>query len=405
MFSVRDIGYDLVALTPDGGQQSLRSRLTKFTIAEQQDAWSTHVSATIVDDITPGGQSLHQVVALGSKLLVRARWGDSGWHPLHRVTVTTWQYSDNGIPTLDIDAYDDLWFFLKSKSDFLFDAGNPAHLLLETILSEWGVPGGVIQGPNVTMPKMALRGTLADISKQILGEAFYQSTTEPEYFLRIRLDEASLSPFIDIIPQGTNSTVYWIHAGDNLTSMTDQWTIDNLVTEVLIVGEVTDTASDTTDDPTADPTEVPRPETRILYNNDPTMGAIGRLRDMVVGSKRDLSANLEKKARNLLDEQGYPEAKATFSTVDVPPMRRGDAVRITGGTMNGLYMADGIERNVLENTMTVTLDHARAKHYRQRKGISTDDTVDDVDTVEILPPDQQDPYATSRPDILGRPPA
>lgn len=348
--------YDLAVTLPDGGQLSLSPALQRLTWTESDREVAVRLQAAVLNQPTPSGY-LHQLLALGARLVLSAEWG-AGWQTLFLGTVTTSTYQDDGVPTVDIVAFDDLYWLLKSKSHFVFDAGASAQILLETILNEWQIPGGVISGPTAPMPKIDRQGGIADLMTEILGEAFHRSNQEQRFVMRARADGGGT--VVDIVPVGGNTPIYHLRASE-LSALSDSWSIEELVTQVLVLGQTYEGGDE--DEP------VKAPVRELIEHPDSAIRAFGALREIVSAGQQGSSADAQTAASTLFDERGAPRRTQRFTSPDVPPARRGDAVRVTAGTIDGLFPITGITHDALAGTMQVEIDHSGTPRYKSRRGV------------------------------------
>jgi hypothetical protein len=364
------IRYDLVAILPDGDTMSLSglpprprtglerlfdvpprtSAVEGLQWEEQPKELSVRLQARLFNAPTSRG-SLHQVLALGGKVVLFADWG-FGAQEVFRGTIVTSALSDGGAQTIDLTCYDDLFFLTRSEDQYLFPADVPAVDILRQMFQDWGIPTGALEGPLAKMPKLVLRGSLADSIFTVLTQAFYAEGQE--YVVRAR------NGLAEVVRPGQNAPVYHFTAGENVEGFGDEQSIADLVTEIRVIGEEAESLAD-------DGGAAARPALDgVLVTDDPQWSRY-RLRALVMGQENDSPADIHDKAQAIIDERGAPKRTRQIVVPDLPFTRRGDLVKVTAGTMDEYAVVTGVQHNADARTMQLVFDSSGTFKHRQKK--------------------------------------
>ncbi|MGH2354093.1 MAG: XkdQ/YqbQ family protein [Chloroflexota bacterium] len=352
---VAALRYDLLLVLPDGDTLSLRPALSGLQWEEQRSELAMRLQALLV--ATPDTQTargpLHQLVALGAKVVALAEWGE-GWREVFRGTVMDWRYSDDGAPVVQVTCYDELIWLARSEDAYVFPQHTPALDILQRLFQDWSVPTGVIDpGLEVRLSKFVHRGSLADLVFTVLSEVFTRAGQV--YLVRAR------EGVVDVVRPGQNTPLYHLR-GDVVTSLADEQTITTLVTEVHVVGEQAEGLL-------PNGTETVRPALDLVAAiDDPAIRAFGRFRALVSGQANDDPEVLGKRAAAILAERGAPQRTRQLVAPDLPFLRRGDVVRVTAGTMvDELVPIAGISHDADGRTMSLTIDSSGLLEHRQKQ--------------------------------------
>lgn len=361
---VSRLRYDLKAVT-DGGTASIATALANFTYEEQPGELAMRVTANLYNDDTPLG-FVHDVLRLGGIVVPLYDVG-AGWVPIiDRAHIfTRGLNTTSGYPLVKMVAYDPLIHLQKSEFEKLYLEGASGRNMLLDLFQIWGLPVGRVDGPNVPMPKMALRGNLGSTVGDILKTAWLRG--DEEYIVRWR-DGA-----VEVIQAGSNETIYWLSGARNTPGADSEEDIHDLVTEVHIVGEQSVALADD-----AGPGANMKPRLERLLQSE-LYPAYGRLRAVVKSQAADTEDSILQQASTILSERGEPRRTQSVPAPDVPMIRKGDIVRITAGVLDGYYPVSGVVRDTDSRIMTLTIDNSGTlkRRVRQvkasRKGLIKDD--------------------------------
>lgn len=322
------IRYDLVAVTPQGERLSLIDAASNLSWGEANGELAARLQAKFLNRPIGGGW-LHQKLPLGGRVMLLADWGE-GWKELFQGTIFNWEYNKDPLGVLSIVAYDSLIYLMKSKDDRYYPAGTKARVIIEDIAKAWGVPIGVIEGPDIALAKQRFQGdTLAAMLLSTLEQA--KNRGGGKYVLR-----ASGGKMYVVRP-GQNQPVY-AFGNDNLQRLTDQQDIEDLVTRVKILGKKNDNG-----------------RTPVVATLDGRT-EFGVLQDILPLEQYDTTAAAKKAAEEMIKERGQPRKRRSVTAPDLPFLRKGDRIHLSAGTIDGMYIIAGIQHEADSRTMTMEVE-------------------------------------------------
>lgn len=308
-----------------------------------------------VPNVNTSAGWLSSLLALGNKCSIFA--GAPTLKEQLRGTHFRWEYSDDETETIDITAYDDLYYLQVSKDHVIINNGDGAADVLRKILTDWGFVIGRFDITNTQLPPVKFRGSIGDLIAQILGEVFYGGDGA---FL-LRMNYSTPVATVDVIRPGENSVVY-AFSGSQYESVKDIQDITQLITVVRVASDV---AGPVPDD--AGATEIPDtvepPVDESLTSS--LLNTYGRLQDILVANASESADTVHRKAQNILDEHGNPHREKQVVLPDVPDVHKGDIHRfINVGTLNGYYLISGVSHDAVNGKMTVNIDASGTTDYQ-----------------------------------------
>ena len=229
--------------------------------------------------------------------------------------------------------YDNLIYFQESEDSLYFTAGKSTKDVMSSICSKWGVKLQYTYD-SITHEKMPLRGALADIfTKDILD--LVKKRTKKKYVILSEKDTLCVKT------AGSNTTYYRFEAGKNVTRTASGWTMDGIITKVVITGKA--------DDDKREPIEA------TVSGKTGEYGTVQKLQ------KKDENTSLEDakiEAQNTIDENGEPKWEYEITAPDVPWIRRGDKIYVSAGELSGFFIITDIDRTIDQKRreMTLTLE-------------------------------------------------
>ena len=128
--------------------------------------------------------------------------------------------------------YDNLIYFQESEDSLYFSSGKSTKDVMESICEKWGIKLQYSYD-SITHTKMPLRGYLADIFTEDILD-LVKKRTKKKYVILSEQDTMVVKP------AGSNTTIYHFDAGKNTTRTASGWTMDGIITKVVIVGKADD---------------------------------------------------------------------------------------------------------------------------------------------------------------------
>lgn len=312
--------------------------------SDQELAMSVTVDA---DNLQVDGKYLHEYVALGSHLKIYSNWG-AGSQELFDGIAFVNAPTTNAAPHVQITAYDPLFYLDKSQDDLYYAAGKTGGYIIRDILQKWNVPIGTIDGPNKPLGVQAFHGsTLASNIGTVLQQSVWHG--DDTYLLRWASGKASC------VKVGGNSPIYVLTDAQGIQEVDDQWSMENMVTRIKITGKTDANGA---------------VETSTTVDGQTQFGI---LQQIISQQSYSTLGDAKTAAQQMLDQNGQPTLTRQVIAVDLPFLRRGDAVEVHAGTLNGTYVVSGIQHDATTRTMTVSFNDVigMATYAKNRLGVVT----------------------------------
>lgn len=367
------IHYEPVLIRPDGDLLPLTLATQALNWEEQPGELATRLTLKVANLATSVGK-LHEELSPLAKLALRVDWGE-GMRVLFLGTVEEWEFDDNGVETLTVTAYDELFAFAQSEDEYLIVEGSPANTVLRQILTAWGFTIGDFLLPGSELPKMRLDNELANSVFTILTEVFF-APNGGEYFLRARYSGGK--NVIDVIPPGHTEVVYRI-TPDVVARFNDKQSTKDLVNQIHLLGNLQkgrDVGIPSTSEDAANLTTRPRID-HFVTNSD-LVARAGRRRRLVKGQEGDTIDKLQAEGARVLARYGEPERKRTVTLPDIPYLRKGDALYLTVGTVDNTFFVTGVSHDADSRTMQIEYDSSGTFEHRNYRGEGDDSEARDV---------------------------
>ena len=250
----------------------------------------------------------------------------------------------NGEFTLNIEAADEAQSLRHNQTSEYFSADHSSTAIIEKILNDHGVPHE-IHLEDVKHEKKVYRSKyLADMIADVLKDL--KEKGGGTYFLRAK------GGVIEIIPRGTNETIYHFDVDDSLVHVNDSFDSSDTVTKVKVVGKQKTEGHQHVDSVVEGRTDLGTRQ--VIYQRD---------------DKTTLE-EAEKAAKKILDENGI-KRKTTIESPDIPFMRKGDRIRIRSSVGEGFFFIKSIRHDVPQQKMHMELDYD--KEYSEKQGLEVYD--------------------------------
>lgn len=317
------ISYNVVALLSDGSQVTLDNAAENIAWEENEKELSCRLNLTI-RDVDYGQGRLANALALCTVIYLYADWGE-GKKEIFRGTVWEWDFSEIKNDSIVITVYDLLYFLKKSKDNRYYAQGTRTQTILEDIFNSWEVPIGSIDYPSVTHQKIVYKSkSVASMVQDTLSDALRLSGVEGI----VRADKGKV--YVSII--GVNTTIYKFSAETNLVQTSDKYSMNNLITRVVIVGKED---------------EEGRPKVEATLDGKTEYGILQDIQSIGSGTIEEARQSAKEKIR----EKGIPERKITLQSIDFPAIRKGDVIYATADNLDGYFFVCGISHNATTMTM------------------------------------------------------
>lgn len=226
--------------------------------------------------------------------------------------------------------YDNLIYFQESEDSLYFASGKSTKDIVSSICEKWGIKLQYSYD-SITHTKMPLRGYLSDIfTSDILD--LVKKRTKKKYALLSEKD------VMVVKPAGSNTTIYRFIGGKNVTKTASGWTMDGVITKVIITGKA--------DDDDREPIEA------TVSGNTSEYGTVQRI---LSRSENTSLADAKIEAQNTVDEYGKPKWEYEITAPDIPWIRRGDKIYVEAGDITGYRIVTETDRTIDNKTREMTL--------------------------------------------------
>lgn len=329
MIYAAKIRYKVILVTSTGTQLDITKVCEDLGWEEGDKELATRITFTLHNGKFQDGY-LSAVAVPGAIIMVMADWGN-GSGEVARGTIVDWKPSfASGQNSLDIVAYDNLFYLQKSQDNQYYAAGTGTKTAIQSILADWDIPLEKYEGPDVSHAKTIFKNeSLSDMILQLLDDAVKKGGNKSV----LRCSQGRVS----VLPLGNNLDIYCF--GDsNITSLQDKITTSDLVTRVKILGKEDKEGRRTVESVVDGLTEHGIRQSIYVRAEDDTLDAA------------------QKAADEILKEKGKPERTITLESMDVPPLRKGDKVYAKAGTLDGYYYVKSIRHDAKNRKMSMELE-------------------------------------------------
>ena len=209
--------------------------------------------------------------------------------------------------------YDNLIYLQESDDSLYFSPGNSTVDVVSSICNKWGIKLNYSYS-SITHSKLPLRGNLYDILTADILDLVKRKTGKKYVVIS---DQDTMY----VKPAGANTTIYKFQAKQNVTKTASGWTMDGVVTQVVIVGKA--------DNDGREPIETTVGGHTSLY---------GTLQKILNRVESTTLAEAIEEAQHTINEYGAPKNEYEVTAPDVPWIRKGDKVYVNAGDIGNKYL-------------------------------------------------------------------
>ena len=266
-----------------------------------------------------GSDWLSSLLNVRARVYVHANDGTQQGEVFRGYIWTRGYKSSTSDRVLQLKCYDNLIYTQESEESMFFASGKATKDVCQSLCDKWGIKL-VYSYESIEHTKLVLRGALSDIfTEDVLDKV--KDRTGVKYCILSDQDTMYIKP------EGSNTTVYHFIAGQNITQMTSECTMDGMVTKVVIVGKA--------DSDDRLPVEATVSGKTSEY---------GTLQKIISRSENTSLADAKKEAQEIIDEKGTPKWEYQLTAPDIPWIRIGDKVYVKAGDVTGYLIVTGIDR-------------------------------------------------------------
>lgn len=324
------INYDVELITEKGETYILNNALMSLTW-EEQDGQLAQKATIKLANCKVGERNPKKLISLAKLnciIRIYGKWGD-GRKKLLEGSIWEWQYTHAQSKDFSISVYDPLIRLQQSKDFKYFSKGLSTPAIIGNICSDWKIPFSYQWKKQIIHAKKVFNGeAISDMIIKLLDEV--KNQTGEKYIALYKNGKLIISGY------GTNKDVYEF-TGKNTISTSDKLSLDNLVTRVKIIGKADDKK---------------RSKVDAVVNGNLKYGVLQEI------IKRDSDKDLGKaksEAKAILQDRGQPEESIQVNAPDLPFLRKGDAVEMFAGNLQGTFYVIGVSHNAMTKQMTMTL--------------------------------------------------
>ena len=324
------VRYYVTAVLSDGRLMHLENVAENIAWEDNKSELAVRLNLTL-RDIEFEKSRLSKQLKLCTVVYLYAKWeGQTKKKELFRGTIWEWEHSDTDGDDIVVTCYDLLYYLQKSSSSMYWAKGKSTEKICTDILNEWNVPFGGYSGPSYTHEKTLYKSkTISAMLLDTLDTARKKTGTKGI----IRAEKGVCY----IVKQGLNDDIWSFDASKNLTSISDKFSMTELVTRVVIYGKDDDEG---------------RPKVEATIDGDTSYGILQSVKS--IGSTELSDAKTE--AQELIDEKGKPKRTITLNSPDLPFLRKGDMIHVNADRLKGYFYVLGVSHNATAATMQMEVE-------------------------------------------------
>lgn len=230
---------------------------------------------------------------------------------------------------INVIAYDNLIYANKSKDNFYWTEGKSTKALVTDLCSKWGI-SLQFDWNGISHKKTVINNrSISDIIVGLITEAEKQAgKTSVCYFENKTLYVKN---------QGYNSYVPQFKIGKNLISTSYSYSLDGLVTKVIIMGKANKEGISSVEKTLTGKTEY------------------GTLQDIVQRNGDTTLSDATKEAEEVLKENGEPKENLDIEVPDIPELRKGWKIIVESTDFTGEFIVLSVTHQATTRTMSLNL--------------------------------------------------
>lgn len=329
MIDIRKIQYAVSIYDSKGHLHNVYPLLQSASFGETDSELASRMSATFKNQKYQDTY-ISSLASPGTVLLIHADWG-AGMQEVFRGDINVWEYKSNSKKDLDLSIFDDLYKLQESEDVHYYSAGTSSKTIFTEMFERWNIPLGRYNGPDFPMPAFPIKGEkLGSVASKILELAKERGLGK----YTIRMNKGK----VEVVPRGSNTTVYHFSSANNTILTSDRVSIENLVTRVKVVG---------------------REDSKGLMPVEAVLDGkteFGIRQRIYQRPQDDSLASAQAAAKKILEENGLPERSTSIEAPDLPFLKKGDKIYITAGNLSGYFYIKSIQHDLKTRTMQAEVE-------------------------------------------------
>ena len=340
MIDSAKIIYSVVAITKDSRQLNITDSVVSLSWSEGEKELAAKINLKVAN-ATFEDKPLAQYLVPFVQIIICADDGE-GSQEVMRGSIQKLQFVESNKDFyLQIECADEVQALRRSQDDFFFSDDHNARTIIEDILKAHGVKYEIKIESSVKLGKKVYRkkylcDALADVLKDL------KEKSGGIYFIRAK------GGVIEIIPRGTNATIYHFDIADNAVKVAESFDASKLVTRVKVVGKQRTEGKQHVDSIVDGRTDCG--VRQVIYERP----------------DKETAAEAETAAKKILDENGV-KRETKLDAPDLPTLRKGDRIRLTSSTGTGFFFVKSIHHDAAQMKMKLDLDYD--KDYSEAQGL------------------------------------
>jgi cell wall-associated NlpC family hydrolase len=269
--------------------------------------------------------------------------------------------------SIEVTAYDPLRTLLKNDVDVAIESGTPFREALSKLADGWGMDVGRVDGPDVDLGEHTWRGEQAG---KVLADMLEEALAGGGGHFTLRASGDAL----EVIAPGTNDPVYELATGKGAGETSVDHSIADLVDKVKVYGEAEEAESqapttngedEQEDQPPEDETATPepappaetgkKPPTRLVTEVATDAGFNGATK-IVTANNAPSAERAELEAKAALAKDGFPSWRYEHNTLDLPMVRKWDAISIKDSILDGRMLVTDVSHEPSSGSMRLILE-------------------------------------------------
>lgn len=335
MPTTKQVAYTLY-FQKGGKLYQLMSACSNLELSEEKETLAQTLTFDLAS-VKADGTYIGSILDPGDIIHLTCNDGDRKGE-LFRGPIWEANYSHDG-RSLSYTAYDPLIYLKQSKDALYFPKGRDTKQIFETVCNKWGIP---LEYTYTTIKHDKVGGT----APTSLSDFFFERLKEVRDKTHLQWTLLYQDQKLIVRYRGSNQTVYTLTDNTNLTSAEFRRSMDNVITQIIITGEVSGDKSDES----AAPIEATMKGT--------TKARYGTIQDVKAREDKQTLAQAKEEAQKTLWENRLPKNTFLFESVDYPFMRVGDIVNVESGANAGYskLCVKSITHNFDDRTMRLELE-------------------------------------------------
>lgn len=349
MIDLSKIHYRVTAILQDKRQIDITDAVNALGWSEAEKELSAKITLKLAAQVEFDGKPLGNQIKPFTPIIIHAALDGETFEEVMRGNVTKISVVESNKDFyLQIEAADEVQALRKNEDEFFFSDGHGAKEILEEILGKWNVPHEIkIQDAKLSK-KVYRKKKLCDMVADILKDL--KERGGGVYFIRAR------QGVIEIIPRGTNETIYHFDVADNVVRTQESFDASSIVTRVKVVGKQRAEGKQ-------------KVEATVDGRTD-----LGVRQVIITRNDKETLEETQTAAKKILDEFGSVKHELSIEAPDLPTMRKGDLIRATSSTGTSYFHVKSIRHDAAQMKMNLELDEAKDKNKEFGLSFETDDT-------------------------------